>query len=248
MSEPFTVEMMAEKAWLWRCLHGGPLTAASLDAPGADGQVPWAQFRDRNLAFLRNLAATYGASAVVARSGDSIIGHLRFYPKAVRDLAPQGLGLCLQQEYPYGPAEDLGRRAFPELGEIADKTLLVHCMMLAPDGTGEGSLRRRGLGTRMARTLVEWAAANGWEAIEATAYEALPVIYATSGQADGRFWEALGFCLVRTEREPALETESEFVRTMRKEALAQGLDPSKISNKYLMRLELKPGAGPATKG
>ena len=235
MSEPFTVEMMAEKAMLWRCLHGGPLTAGTIDATDASGQVPWAQFRDRNLAFLRNLAATYGASAVVARSGDSVIGHLRFYPKAVRDLAAQGLGLCLQQEYPYGPAEDFGRRDFPKLREIADKTLIVHCMMLAPDGTGEGSLRRRGLGTRMARALVEWAAANGWEAIEATAYEALPVIYATSGQADRRFWEALGFRLVRTEREPALETESEFVRTMREESLTQGLDPAKISNRYVMR-------------
>jgi GNAT superfamily N-acetyltransferase len=235
MRETVTVGMMSEKALLWRCLHGGPLTAGSIDAVDASGEVPWAQFRDRNLAFLRNLAATYGASAVVARSGDSIIGHLRFYPKAVRDLAAQGLGLCLQQEYPYGPSADFGRRAFPPLAEIADKTLLVHCMMLAPDVPGGASFRRKGVGTRMAGTLIDWARRNGWQAIEATAYEALPVIYATSGQADRRFWEAIGFRLVRTEREPALEAESEFVRTMHEEALAQGLDPGTIANKYVMR-------------
>jgi GNAT superfamily N-acetyltransferase len=204
----------------------------------AGGKVPWAQFRDRNRTFLRNLAATYGASAVVARSGDFVIGHLRFYPKAVREMDAQGLGLCLQQEYPYGPSADLGRRAFPPLAEIADKTLLVHCMMLAPDGSGGASYRRRGIATRMAGTLVDWARRNGWQAVEATAYEALPVIYATSGQADRRFWEALGFRLVRAEREPALEAESEFVRTMRGEALAQGLDPGTIANRSVMRRTL----------
>jgi GNAT superfamily N-acetyltransferase len=230
--------MMAEKALLWRCLHGGPLTAASLDAAGAAGKVPWAQFRVRNIAFLRNLTAAYGAAAVAARSGELVIGHLRFYPKAVRDLAAPGLGLCLQQEYPYGPAADLGRTAFPGLAEIADKTLLVHCMMLAPEEAGAEPLRRKGLGTRMAGTLIEWARRNGWRAIEATAYEALPVIYATSGQADRRFWEALGFRLVRTEREPALEAESEFVGKMRQEAATMGLDPARLANRYIMRLVL----------
>jgi GNAT superfamily N-acetyltransferase len=187
------------------------------------------------MAFLQKLTATYGAAAVVARSGESVIGHLRFYPKAVRDLAAPGLGLCLQQEYPYGPAADFGQGAFPPLAEIADKTLLVHCMMGAPEKPGAEPLRRKGIGTRMAGTLIDWARRRGWQAIEATAYEALPVIYASSGQAGRSFWEALDFRLARTEREPALETESEFAFKMRQESAMMGIDPARLANRYVMR-------------
>jgi GNAT superfamily N-acetyltransferase len=170
MTGPIAVEMMSAEALLWRCLHGGSLTAASVDAPGPDGSVPFRSFRARNLSFLRNVARTYGASAVVATRSETIVGHLRFYPKAVRELAAPAIGLCLQQEFPGGPADDLGRMRLPPLAEIADKTLFVHCMMVAPDGLGGDSLRRRGIGRRMAERLVEWAGANGWRAIEATAY------------------------------------------------------------------------------
>lgn len=238
MTEPLVVEMMSGKALLWRCLHGGPLAAGSIDAAAANGQIPYAEFRDRNLAFIRNLTAVYGACAVVARSGDAVVGHLRFYPKAVRELAAQSLGLCLQQKHPSGPADDFGMTAFPKLSEIADKTLLVHCMMLAPDEPGRESLRRRGIGMRMARILVEWAAASGWDAIESTAYEELPVIYSASGQTGRRFWETLGFRLARTEREPALDVESEFVVRMREEAAGWGVDPASIANRSVMRRDL----------
>jgi hypothetical protein len=90
----------------------------------------------------------------------------------------------------------------------------------------------------MARELIEWATAEGWQAIEATAYEGLPIAYAITGQAGRDFWEKLGFRLVRTDREPALEEESDFVLKMRKEARELGLDPAKIENKYIMRLDL----------
>jgi len=174
----------------------------------------------------------------VAKQDEAVVGHLRFYPKTVRELAAPGLGLCLQQEFPSGPADTLGRGRFPPLDEIADKTLLVHCLMVAPDGPGGGSLRRRGIGRRMAGTLVDWAGANGWQAIEATAYASLPIVYTISGQAGRSFWEGLGFRLVRIGREPLLETENEFVRTMREQAAALGIDPASITDKYTMRREL----------
>ena len=238
MPAPFVIEMMSAEALLWRCLHGGPLTAASVDAPGPDGHVPFEAFRARNLRFLDNLVKTYGACAVVAKQGEAVVGHLRFYPKTVRDLAAPGLGLCLQQEFPSGPADDLGRRRFPPLDEIADKTLLVHCMMVASDGPGGGSLRRRGIGRRMAGALVDWAGANGWRAIEATAYASLPIVYTISGQAGRSFWEGLGFRLVGTGREPLLEEENDFVRTMREQAAAAGIDPDSVADKSTMRREL----------
>lgn len=238
MTVPIVMEMMSSEALLWRCLHGGPLAAASIDARGPDGSVPYRSFRARNLRFLGNIASTYGAFAVVARQGEAVVGHLRFYPKAVRELGSPGIGLCLQQEFPSGPADDLGRMRFPPLDEIADKTLLVHCMMVAPDSPGGGSLRHRGIGRRMAARLVEWARANGWRAVEATAYASVPIVYTISGQAGRSFWESLGFRLARTGREPLLEEENDFVRTMREQAAARGIDPASIADKYTMRREL----------
>ncbi len=232
------VETMSREVLLWRCLHGGPLAVDSFDQDDRSGNIPGMEFRARNLSLLKSLTDTYGACAVVARAGDNFVGHLRFYPKAVRELADPGLGLCLQQEFPYGPAGDFGQRTFPPLEEIKDKTLVVHCMMLAAEGSGGGSIRRKGIGTRMARALIEWATINGWRAVETTAYETLPIIYAASGQAGRSFWEKLGFRLLRTNREPALEEESDFVRKMREEAAGLGVDPALIANKYIMRRDL----------
>ncbi len=238
MTEPLVVEMMSRDAVLWRCLHGGPMTTESIEQWAQNDSFPWADFRARNLPFLKNLTGTYGACAVVARIDELFIGHLRFYPKAVRALAEPGLGLCLQQEFPCGPAAALGRKRFPPLGEVEDKTLAVHCMLISSGGIGGELHRRKGIGTQMARTLIDWATANGWRAIEATAYEGLPIIYTVTGQAGRSFWEKLGFRLIRTEYEPALDEETDFVRQMREEARAAGLDPTMVKNKYILRRDL----------
>ncbi len=72
----------------------------------------------------------------------------------------------------------------------------------------------------------------------ATAYEDIPLICAITGQAGRRFWEKLGFSTVESGIETALEEEDDFVKQMREQAAAQGLDLQKIKNKYTMRLEL----------
>jgi len=239
MTEPLVVGMMSRDAILWRCLHGGSLTIDSIEEWTQNGSIPWAKLRARNLPFLMNLADTYGACAVVARIGGLFVGHLRFYPRAVWTLAEPSLGMCLQQEFPCGPAESLGRSRLPPLEEVEDKTLVVHCMMLSSSGGGGESYRRKGIGTEMARTLIGWATANGWHSIEATAYEGLPIVYAITGQAGRNFWEKLGFRLIRTEHEPALDEETDFVRKMREEAMAQRLDPATLKNKYIMRRDLR---------
>jgi GNAT superfamily N-acetyltransferase len=239
MTTPITVEMMSENAMLWRCLHGGSLTIDSIDRCDQDGNIQWSKFRARNLLLLKNLMDTYGACAVIARSEDHFVGQLRFYPRAVFELAKPGLGMCLQQKFPNGPANEFGRMRFPSPEEIEDKTLVIHCMMLTSGGQEGESYRRKGIGTRMARTLINWATMNGWHAIEATAYEDLPIVYAITGQTGRSFWEKLGFRHVRTEPEPALEEESDFVRKMREEAKARGMDPAKIKNKYIMILNLR---------
>ena len=236
--ECVVVDMMTRENLLWRCLHGGALNSESLEHWGPEESLPFADLRARNVPILENLMDIYGACAVAARAGNEFVGHLRFYPKAVREAEAASRGMCLQQAFPYGPPGDFGLRAFPPLPEIEDKTLVVHCMMLAPRVAGEEDLKRKGIGTRMARVLIDWAADKGWRAIEAAAYEELPTIYAVTGQTGRRFWEKLGFRLVRVEVESALEEDSGFVRKMREDAIAAGIDPAKLANKYIMRLEL----------
>jgi GNAT superfamily N-acetyltransferase len=217
---------------LWRCLHGGPLGPAEIDQPPEHEGICWPACRARNLPLLRRLTAVYGACAMLAWEGERVVGSLRFYPRAIVGQA----GFCLQQDPPHGPAAELAETPLPPLGELADRTLRVHCLMLAPGA--EAATRRRGLGTALARALIAWAHERGWAAIEATAYQDLDLIYALTGQAGRRFWERLGFAVAAEDGEPAFAEDNDWSRTLRAQAQAQGLDPECVSRRYTMRLDL----------
>lgn len=238
MINDVVVEMMSTDFLLWRCLHGGPLTRETVDCPEPHPAVPWERLRARNLPLLIKLTQVYGACAVVARHGERIVGQLRFYPKAVCQMAAPGPGLCLQQTFPAGPADDLSGRGFPPLDEIADKALFVHCLMTGSPQQKENPYQRQGLGSRLVRTLVDWARERGWNAVEATAFTDLPTIYAITGQAGRRFWEKLGFRVVDTGVEPALDVEGDFGRLLLKEAVDHELDAAAAHARYTMRLDL----------
>lgn len=240
MLSDVVTEMMSGELILWRCLHGGPLTSESIDGPRHDPHLPWAQFRARNVPFLSKLTEVYGACAVIARDGERVVGHLRFYPKAIYRMAAPGLGLCLQQTFPCGPADDLAQRDFPPLTQIADKTLLVHCMMTGSSQWKDNLYRRKGIGSRLVRTLIAWARPRGWSAIEASAYADLPSVYAITGQAGKTFWQKLGFHVVEAAIEPAfLEADSDgFVRALLNEATDRAVDTTAAKTKYTMRLNL----------
>jgi len=239
MIEGVAVEMMGPDFLLWRCLHGGPLTKATVDQPPPPSA--WEGLKARNVPLLKKLMATYGTCAVVARAGDEIVGQLRFYPKAICAIAASGPGLCLQAPFPAGPAEDLVQKPFPRLEEMGDKTLFVHCLMTGSPKQAQNPYQRKGLGKAMVRRLIEWAGPRGWQAVEATAYEDLEIIYAVTGQAGKAFWEKLGFRVVQVDVEPAFTEGSEFrdfVKTLRQQAEARGLAPTDVVNRYRMRLEL----------
>jgi RimJ/RimL family protein N-acetyltransferase len=231
------VEMMPASFPLWRCLHGGPLSRESIDRWAPDSQMLWTEYRERNLPFLQKLTEIYGACAVVARLEGQVVGHLRFYPKEIFFLNGTG-NLCMQQEYPYGPARDLVKKAFPPLHQLMDRTLVVHCMMTGSPSQKENPYQRKGLASQMVRKLVDWASENGWQAIEATAYEDLPLIYEVTGQAGKSFWEKLGFCVAGTGIEPELTKEYDFTHLLREQATARGLPQERIKNKYTMHLDL----------
>ena len=228
MIEDVVVEAMTEEFILWRCLHDGPLSCKTIDA--------WPHYRDRNEPLLRKLIQTYGTCAIVASDGDQVVGQLRFYPKVV--LAMNGGWLCLQQNSPFGPADGFVDSDFPEPAAIEDKTLSVHCMMTGSSQQDENPYQRKGIGTRMVRTLIQWAGANDWEHIEADAFEEIPLVYEITGSAGYTFWEKLGFYIADRHPHSHLQGQDEFVQKLEEQAKAIGISPERARDRIIMRLDL----------
>jgi len=237
MIDDVVVEPMTEEFILWRCLHSGPLSRNTISQWPADSPIPWERYCRRNVPLLLKLTRTYGACAIIARAGGQVVGQLRFYPKAVCGLAGAG-ELCLQQDYPAGPKDNFAGECLPALAQIEDKTLAVHCLMTGSPQQKENPHQRKGIGTRLARALIQWAKANGWQAIEATSFEDLPVIYAITGSAGHTFWEKLGFCLVHRHPHPYLQEQNEFVSTLEEQARAAGMPLERAKDQLVMRLDL----------
>jgi hypothetical protein len=240
MIEDVVVEPMTEEFIVWRCLHSGPLTRDTIDQWSSVSTMPWDRYRKRNTSLLVKLIRTYGCCAILARDGDWIVGHLRFYPKSVCDMEGAG-GPCLQQDPPGGPVEDFADSDFPDPAQIEDKTLVVHCLMTGSPEQKVNPYQRKGIGMRMVRALIEWAKANGWERIEADSFEDLPIIYEITGSAGHTFWENLGFHLVERHPHPELRDGSqfdEFIKTLEEQAKSIGLPPEAARDRLVMRLDL----------
>ena len=238
MIEGVVIEPMTREFILWRCLHGGPITREAVDQPEPHPSIPWTQLRARNVPLLSELTDVYGACALIAWHSERIVGQLRFYPKAVCQMAAPGPGLCMQQTFPGGPADDLVDKTFPPLDLIDDKTLFVHCMMTGSPQQQENPYQRKCLGTRMVRTLIQWAKAKGWEHIEAHAFEDIPIVYEITGGAGHTFWEKIGFHVAERHPHPYLQSRDEFVVTLEEEAAALGIPPEKAKEQFIMRLDL----------
>lgn len=240
MIEDVVVKPMTDEFVLWRCLHGGPLTRDTVDQWPSTDTMAWERYRWRNLPFLRKIARTYGACAILARDGDEIVGLLRFYPKVICEMMGAG-GLCLQQDHPAGPAEDFADNDFPAPSQIEDKTLEVHCLMTGSSHQKENPYQRKGIGTRMVRALIQWAKANSWERIEADSFEDIPIIYEMTGSAGHTFWEKLGFRIVDRHPHPELQNPSEFaefITTLEEQSKAIGIPPERARDRLVMRLDV----------
>ena len=96
----------------------------------------------------------------------------------------------------------------------------------------------------MVRKLTEWAGSAGWEAVEASAYEDLDLIYAVTGTAGKRFWEKLGFHHANTGVELAFLEEGEFIKALMEDAAVKGIHGHDVKNKYTMWLGLGEKAQP----
>jgi hypothetical protein len=246
MLDRLTVAPMSEDLILWRCLHAGPIGAANLDSPPGNPQIDFPAIRSRNLPLIRKLMQVYGACALVAQDGDEVVATLRFYPTALCDFSNCGAGLCMQQNFPAGPAEELATREFPILQRLPDKTLFVHCLLVVSPADDPGRYRRKGLASRLVRELTCWARDKGWQAIEATAYEEIPFLYDNAGVAGRRFWQKLGFSVVRQDTEPAMS--GEWFEVVSRSALSVGIPVGHVANRYRMRLELSDAADTHRRG
>jgi len=235
--EDVVVEPMTEEFILWHCLHGGPLSCYTIDQWAPDSQMPWERYRKRNIPLLEKLTRIYGACAIVARDGGRIVGQLRFYPKAVLDMKGSA-GFCLQQDYSAGPADDFAGNDFPPLAQVKDKTLVVHCLMTGSPQQKENPHQRKGIGSRMVRTLIQWAKENGWERIEANSFEDVPIIYEITGCAGHTFWKKLGFSVVGRHPHPDLRDRNPFVIMLEEQAKSAGISSERAKDQIIMRLDL----------
>ena len=233
------VEPMTPECVVSRCLHGGPLTLHTMDQRSPADGMPWERYHERNRSLLRKITETYGACAILARDRDKIVGHLRFYPKAICGLAGAG-GLCLQQDHPAGPTDDFDKNDFPDAAQIDDRTLVVHCLMTGSPQQEVNPYQRKGIGTRMVRSLIAWARANGWRRIEVDSFEDIPIIYETTGSAGHTFWEKLGFGVVDRHPHPDLQDGSrypEFIAALEQQARSMGIAPERARDQLTMCID-----------
>ena len=231
------IEPMTEEFILWRCLHFGPLSNRNIEDWPSDSSINWERYRTRNIPLLEKLIRTYGTCAILARVGERIVGQLRFYPRVIWDMNSGG-EMCLQQDYPNGPADDFADKAFPAFDHIEDKTLAIHCFMTGSSLQEENPFQRKGIGTRLVRFLIEWAKTTGWERIEVDAFEDIPIIYEITGSAGLTFWQKLGFRIVDRHPHPYLQDRSEFVVKLEKQAKSIGINPERARDRVVMRFDL----------
>lgn len=237
MGGEIVIEPMTENFILWRCLHFGPLTCRTIDQWPSDSQIDLERYRTRNIPLLAKLTLTYGACAILARVDKRIVGQLRFYPKIVWDMKDAG-EMCLQQDYPNGPVDGFTNTEFPPLEQIEDKTLAIHCLMTGSPLQEENPFQRKGIGTRMAKSLIEWAKTKGWERIEVDAFEDLPHIYEITGSAGINFWQKLGFRVVDRHPHPHLKGHDEFVAKLEEQAKSAGISPERAKDRIVMHYDL----------
>jgi GNAT superfamily N-acetyltransferase len=144
----------------------------------------------------------------------------------------------LQQDAPSGPADDFKDNEFPAPDHIADKTLVVHCLMTGCPLLKENPYQRQGIGARLVKALIDWAKSHGWKHIEAMSFEDLPIIYENTGCAGHVFWEKLGFAMVSRQPHPELQAHGDFVAALAEQAISAGISADRARDQITMRLDL----------
>jgi len=233
------IKPMTEDFILWRCLHGGPHTGATLE-DWSENETGWPTHRAINVPVLGKLMQTYGTCAMLAWDADRVVGFVRFYPTVLLSFQEAG-GMCLQQSHPAGPSDRLVHRRFPPLDEIEDKQLTVHCAMTcrpykdAAEGKKVGA--RQGIGQKLVKGLIEWARQHGWKRIVRRAHADLDCMYGIYGGGGKAFWEKAGFKVVGT-RYGESPNDDEWKAIVESQAEAKGMSKEEAWTTFRMAYEL----------
>lgn len=213
------IKPMDESYILVTCLHHGPVDPTS-SAPAGDDAViehpshPWSDETIRELAarhamishgvggehqreFMREMIQRYGTCAILAWDQHKVVGLIRFYPMRVARL------IAATHTHGFSPVLDCTAACEPQDDE---GTLWVQCVMTCfPYVDSDGAKKagaRRGLGLRLARELVCWAKANGWERVVKVAHCDLDWFYGIQGGGGKAFWRKAGFEVAGTLYQP----------------------------------------------
>jgi|GEM_PF-1711495 GNAT superfamily N-acetyltransferase len=149
---------MTNDILLYKCIHSGPLDCSSIESGDiSDGTVPKEQL-ERNRKFLTRLIEAYGSCAMLAIEGNSVVGHVRFYPKFITDRYEF---CCHVSEYCI--TDEMAAMDLPPLETLDDRTLRINCFLI------DKTYRGQGLSSDLITAIVDWACENGWKTVSALA-------------------------------------------------------------------------------
>jgi ribosomal protein S18 acetylase RimI-like enzyme len=182
---------------LFRCVHFGPLGLSniekmSMNVPGLSEE----QF-DRNKKFLARLIDIYGSCAMLAIEGDLVVGHARFYPQIIFDLAGQRHICC--QEPRFAVTQQMVEMELATIENPANRILRIHCWLVHKDYRGWG------LSHALLDGILEWAQSHNWKVVRASA---APDNYWVASQACApmlRTYIKHGFQKIKTVPSPEVE-------------------------------------------
>ena len=213
------IKPMDESFILIDCLHHGPVDPSSQprrvekewqDAPNLPAH-PWSDETIGELAkeyrrisegwagdpareFMREMIQRHDSCAMLAWEDGKVVGFLRFYPLSIAHLVANAGG---EQKHPTTAAS--------LVLEPDPKALWVQCVMVCkPYETEEEAKKagaRKGVGLKLARTLIPWAKTHGWKRIVHGAHADLDCFYGICGGGGKAFWEKAGFKVIGTFRE-----------------------------------------------
>jgi GNAT superfamily N-acetyltransferase len=232
-------EMMDQGLVLPVCLHGGPVALSDLPRlrSGTDFEKQFGLRSGVHAQRLRELAALYGATGVVAVDGEQIVGLLRFSPAVLGDAVPM---ICPQDEPHARRLAELDVSQLPAFDDLEPKAMRIDCLQVVESHVG------RGIGKALLRTAVDWCRDRGWESIQAKGLANVYPVMAWAGQMSFRTLERMGFEVVAHEVDPGIREgvvsqrlgyHGEDVKRMWDEQYAD-ISDDQAATRYTLRLRL----------
>ncbi|MFC1650898.1 GNAT family N-acetyltransferase [Candidatus Latescibacterota bacterium] len=174
---------------LFKCIHCGPLDSSNIETKNRSGETVSKEQFERNRKFLARLIDTYGSCAMLAIEGNSVVAHVRFYPKIILDR----FEFCCHVS-DYAITSEMVEMDLPEIKTPADRNLKINCFLV------DKAYRGQGLSGDLITAIVEWAGSNGWNTVSALA-------------AHDNYWLSLQMCI------PKLNTYQKLGFEMKKKVV-----------------------------